>query len=157
MAPCYISIESIEIHPTVYIIHCTQLSFGLKLTVYVQQWPWKLGQGHENNCQLLTLKAPRKNASENAVCWSRLLQIIALHYRRIKYWSKQRGPRTDCSYSLIWVHAVCHRGFLNISADKKSRQLLLRLAHLGLIPNVIFMQFWFNSDNWFLRGPVQSL
>ena len=25
----------------------------------------------------LTLKAPRKNASENAVCWSRLLQIIA--------------------------------------------------------------------------------
>ena len=31
--------------------------------------------------------------------------------------------------SLIWVHTVCHRGFLNISADEKSRQLLLRLAH----------------------------
>ena len=25
--------------------------------------------------------------------------------------------------------AVCHRGFLNISADEKSRQPLLRLAH----------------------------
>ena len=27
--------------------------------------------------EVLTLKAPRKNASENVVCWSRLLQIIA--------------------------------------------------------------------------------
>ena len=24
----------------------------------------------------------------------------------------------------FWVHTVCHRGFLNISADEKSRQLL---------------------------------
>ena len=31
--------------------------------------------------------------------------------------------------SLIWVHTVCHRGFLNISADEKSRRLLLRLEH----------------------------
>ena len=31
--------------------------------------------------------------------------------------------------SLIWVQTVCHIGFLNISADKKSRRLLLRLAH----------------------------
>ena len=31
--------------------------------------------------------------------------------------------------SLIWVYTVCHRGFLNISAGKKSRQILLRLAH----------------------------
>ena len=32
---------------------------------------------------------------------------------------KQCGPRTDCFYrsSLIWVHTVCHGGFLNISAD----------------------------------------
>ena len=45
--------------------------------------------------------------------------------------SKQRGPRTYCSYrsSLIWVHTVCHRGFLNISADEKSRQFLLQLAY----------------------------
>ena len=27
---------------------------------------------------------------------------------------------------------VCHRGFLNISADEKSRRLLLLLAHYGL-------------------------
>ena len=26
------------------------------------------------------------------------------------------------------AHTVCHRGFLNISADKKSRRLLLQLA-----------------------------
>ena len=31
--------------------------------------------------------------------------------------------------SLIWVHTVCRRGYLNISADEKSRRLLLRLAH----------------------------
>ena len=79
----------------------------------------------------LMLKRQEKNASENVVCWSLLLRKIAWHYWRIKYRSKQRGPRTDCSYrsSLIWVHTVCHRGFLNISADEKSRRLLLRLAH----------------------------
>ena len=46
---------------------------------------------------------------------------------RIKYRSKQCGQRPDCSYrsSLIWVHTVCHRDFLNISADEKSRRLLL--------------------------------
>ena len=35
----------------------------------------------------------------------------------------------DPEQTLIWVHTVCHRGFLNISADEKSRRLLLRLAH----------------------------
>ena len=44
------------------------------------------------------LKRQDKKVSENVVCWSRLLQIIALHYRQIKYRSKQHGPRTDCSY-----------------------------------------------------------
>ena len=29
---------------------------------------------------LITLKAPRKNASEKVVCWSCLLQIFTLHY-----------------------------------------------------------------------------
>ena len=32
--------------------------------------------------------------------------------------------------SLVWVHTSFHKGFLNISADKKSRRLLLRLALL---------------------------
>ena len=39
---------------------------------------------------------------------------------------------TSYRSSLIWVHAVCERDFLNISADKKSRWLLLGLAHYGL-------------------------
>ena len=34
-------------------------------------------------------KHQEKNASENVVCWSCLLQIIALHYWRIKHRSKQ--------------------------------------------------------------------
>ena len=69
-----------------------------------------------------TLKVPRKNVSENVVCWNCLLQIITLHYWRIKYRSKQRGPRTDCSYrsSLIWVYTVYHRGFLNIQQTRKA-------------------------------------
>ena len=29
----------------------------------------------------------------------------------------------DPGQTLIWVHTVCHRGFLNISADEKSRRL----------------------------------
>ena len=43
--------------------------------------------------------------------------LMAIFYR-----SKQCGPRTECSYrsSLIWVHTVFHRGFLNISADEKA-------------------------------------
>ena len=40
----------------------------------------------------------------------------------ISGWTQNRS-------SLIWVHTVCHRGFLNISADEKSKRLLLRLAH----------------------------
>ena len=64
---------------------------------------------------ILTLKAPRKKC-----IWKfHLLQINAKHYWQTKNRSKQLGPRSDCSYrnSLIWVHTVCHRGFLNISAD----------------------------------------
>ena len=80
---------------------------------------------HPYTCQL-TLKAQRKNVSENVVCLSRLLQIIALHFRQIKYRRKQLGPRTDCS----GVHTVCYRGFLNISADMKSRRLSLRLGQM---------------------------
>ena len=32
--------------------------------------------------------------------------------------------------SLILVHTVCHSGFLNISADEKSRQLLFLIGAL---------------------------
>ena len=50
----------------------------------------------------------------------------------------QTTPRS----SLIRVHTVCHRGFLNISADEKSRQLLLRLTDTGLT----FSPFLYPSD-----------
>ena len=43
-----------------------------------------------------------KNASENIVCWSCLLQIIALHYWLIKHRTKQCWPRPDCS---LWAGA----------------------------------------------------
>ena len=71
----------------------------------------------------------KKNASDKR----RLLKTSAanncLTLLTNKFKSKQCGPRTDCSYRsiLIWVHTVCHRGFLNISADEKSRRLLLTL------------------------------
>ena len=34
-------------------------------------------------------------------------------------------PEQAYRSSLVWLHTVCHRGFLNLSADKKSRRLLL--------------------------------
>ena len=50
----------------------------------------------------------------------RLLQVVSLALPTNG--GKQCGPRSDCSYrcSLIWVHTVCHTGFLNISTDKKA-------------------------------------
>ena len=36
-----------------------------------------MGEKEEKKFQILAFKAPRKNASENVVCWSPLLQIIA--------------------------------------------------------------------------------
>ena len=57
------------------------------------------------------------------VCFSRLLKCL------ISLYGKQCGPRSDYSYRsiLIWVHTVCNRGFLNISAYMKSRRLMLQL------------------------------
>ena len=69
----------------------------------------------------LTLKAPR-NISDNFVCWSCLLQIIALHYRWIKYISDQRGPRTDCSYieqSDLSPHCLPYRLLKHFSRREK--------------------------------------
>ena len=67
-----------------------------------------------------------KMSSAEVVCCKYLPNITDLS----KYRSKQRRPRTDCSYrsSLIWVHTISFRGFLIISADEKSRRLLLRLV-----------------------------
>ena len=38
--------------------------------------------------------------------------------------------------NLIWVHTVCHRGFLNISSDEKSRRLLLLSASVSECPTI---------------------
>ena len=45
----------------------------------------------------LTLKAPRKTASENVVCLCRLLNILANFSNLFLHTDKQCGPRSDCS------------------------------------------------------------
>ena len=45
----------------------------------------------------LTLKAPRKTASENVVCLCRLLNILANFANLFLHTGKQYGPRSDCS------------------------------------------------------------
>ena len=46
---------------------------------------------------MLTLKAPRKTASENVVCLCRLLNILANFPNLFLHTGKQCGPRSDCS------------------------------------------------------------
>ena len=47
----------------------------------------------------LTLKVPRKPASENVVCLCRLLNILANFLNLILHTGKQCGPWSDCSWS----------------------------------------------------------
>ena len=84
---------------------------------------------------MLTLKAPRKMhlkmSSAEVVCCKYLPNITdELSKDANSVDPEQTAPKGS---SLNLVHTVCHRGFLNISADEKSRRLLLRLAHLGFI------------------------
>ena len=46
---------------------------------------------------LLTLKMPRKHASENVVCLCCLLNILANFSNLFLHTGKQCGPRSDCS------------------------------------------------------------
>ena len=82
----------------------------------------------------LTLNAP---ISIKVVCFSNLLKCLGSLY------SKQCGPRSDCSYksSLFWVHTVCfYTQFVSnvrqlFAADQFSRQhfqMHFFLAHEGL-------------------------
>ena len=48
-------------------------------------------------CDQLTLKAPRKSASENVVCLCRLLNILADFPNLVLHTGKHCGPRSDCS------------------------------------------------------------
>ena len=53
---------------------------------------------HVKQClPTLTLKAPRKSASENVVCLCRLLNILANFSNLFLHTGKQCGPRSDCS------------------------------------------------------------
>ena len=47
--------------------------------------------------QMLTLKAPRKTASENVICLCRLLNILADFSNLFLHTGKQCGPRSDWS------------------------------------------------------------
>ena len=55
---------------------------------------------------MLTLKGLRKNASENVVCSSRLLQIIAKHYWRIKYKAKSVDPEQTAPIGALWSEST---------------------------------------------------
>ena len=55
----------------------------------------------------------------NQFDWYNITDKLSIEASRVD--PEQIAPRS----SLIWVHTVCHRGFLNISADEKSRRLLL--------------------------------
>ena len=46
---------------------------------------------------ILTLKMPRKPASENVICLCRLLNILANFSNLFLHTGKQCGPRSDCS------------------------------------------------------------
>ena len=65
--------------------------------------------------RLLTLKTPRKPASENVVCLCHLLNILANFSNLFLHTGKECRPRSDCSQrsSLIWVHTVCKNDFQN--------------------------------------------
>ena len=55
------------------------------------------GASYEYQQHVLTLKAPRKTASENVVCSCRLLNILADFSNLFLHTGKQCGPRSDCS------------------------------------------------------------
>ena len=64
------------------------------------------------HCCGLTLKMPRKPASENVVCLCCLLNILANFSNLFLHTGKQYGPRSDCSKgAVIWVHTVCKNDF----------------------------------------------
>ena len=55
----------------------------------------------------LTLKTPRKPASENVVCLCHLLNILAIFSNLFLHTGKQPKGRS----SLIWVHIICRNDF----------------------------------------------
>ena len=58
---------------------------------------WNKTNDRHAQSQILTLKAPRKPASENAVCLYRLMNTLANFSNLFLHTGKQCGPRSDCS------------------------------------------------------------
>ena len=63
----------------------------------------------DKNRKPLTLKAPRKTASENVVCLCRLLNILADFLNNI--FAYRQTVWTLIRLLLIWVHAICRSDF----------------------------------------------
>ena len=93
---------------------------------------------------ILTLKTPAKIHLKITSAFVVSCNFLLKLFNEVKYTDKQCGPRSDCSYrsSLILVFTVCWKGFYNISADDKSRWILLWLA-LRVNPFIIMrMNFY---------------
>ena len=67
----------------------------------------------------LTLKVPRKSASENVVCLCRLLNILANFSNLFLHTGKQCGPRSDCSQSDLGPHCL-QKCILKSQAEDKA-------------------------------------
>ena len=78
--------------------------------IITPQAPWLVVKYTHSS---LTLKMPRKPASENVICLCCLLNILANFSNLFLHTGKQCGPWSDCSWrsSLIWVHTVCKNDF----------------------------------------------
>ena len=78
--------------------------------------------GNYRSKAILTLKTPRKNASENIVCLSRNLTILT----SIRIEANSVDPyQTAPKRSLIWVHTVLSKMLLKRFSRRESRRLLL--------------------------------
>ena len=85
---------------------------------------WHLFSGEVEKCEYktLTLKTPRKPASENVVCLYRLLDILANFSNLVLHTGEQCGPRSDCSRGGVWSlgpHCL-QKWLLKSQADDKA-------------------------------------
>ena len=77
----------------------------------------------QKHMHILTLKAPRKPASENVVCLCCLLNILANFSNVFLHTGKQCGRRSDCSFrsSLIWSTLFAEMTF-KLTGRRQSRR-----------------------------------
>ena len=76
-------------------VHCLPVSQHLFLHININAFTGSkkdLFKDKDKYCKELTLKAPRKTASENVVCLCRLLNILADFSNLFLHTGKQCGP-----------------------------------------------------------------